>query len=140
MPVAWGGTSTVAFWATMAEMLPRFLPVLLEGLLVAVEVAVGAFAVALVIGLVLALLTRSPLRAVRAPAWGYIELIRGTPALTQLFILYFGLSEIGLSLSPMTAAITGLGANGAAYLAHVYRAGIDGGGSRPARGGPVAWA
>lgn len=109
----------------MAEMLPRFLPVLLEGLLVALQVAVGAFAVALVMGLVLALLTRSPFRIVRAPAWAYIELIRGTPALTQLFILYFGLSEIGLSLSPMTAAITGLGANGAAYLAHVYRAGID---------------
>jgi His/Glu/Gln/Arg/opine family amino acid ABC transporter permease subunit len=109
----------------MAEMLPRFLPVLLEGLLVAVEVAIGAFMVALVAGLLLALLTRSTVRLLRAPAWVYIELVRGTPALTQLFILYFGLSEIGLSMSPMTAAIVGLGANGAAYLAHVYRAGID---------------
>jgi His/Glu/Gln/Arg/opine family amino acid ABC transporter permease subunit len=109
----------------MADVLPRFLPVLLEGLLVAAQVALGAFALALVAGLLLALLTRSPVRLLRAPAWAYIELIRGTPALTQLFILYFGLSEIGLSLSPMTAAVTGLGANGAAYLAHVYRAGID---------------
>jgi His/Glu/Gln/Arg/opine family amino acid ABC transporter permease subunit len=109
----------------MADVLPRFLPVLLEGLLVAAQVAVGAFALALAAGLLLALLTRSPVRLLRAPAWAYIELIRGTPALTQLFILYFGLSEIGLSLSPMTAAVTGLGANGAAYLAHVYRAGID---------------
>lgn len=120
-----GATSTSAFWATMAEVLPRFLPVLLAGLAVAVQVALGAFALALVGGLALALLTRSPIRLLRAPAWGYVELIRGTPALTQLFILYFGLSEIGLSLSPMTAAIAGLGANGAAYLANVYRAGID---------------
>jgi His/Glu/Gln/Arg/opine family amino acid ABC transporter permease subunit len=109
----------------MAEMLPRFLPVLLEGLLVALQVAIGAFAVALAAGLLLALFTRSTVRLLRAPAWAYIELVRGTPALTQLFILYFGLSEIGLSMSPMTAAIVGLGANGAAYLAHVYRAGID---------------
>ena len=124
----------------MAEVLPRFLPILLQGLAVAVEVAVGAFAVALVAGLVLALLTRSPIRLLRAPAWGYIELIRGTPALTQLFILYFGLSEIGLSLSPMTAAIIGLGANGAAYLAHVYRAGIDGGRSPASARPPCRWA
>ena len=109
----------------MAEVLPRFLPVLLAGLAVAVEVALGAFALALVAGLALALLTRSPTRLLREPAWAYIEFVRGTPALTQLFILYFGLSEIGLSLSPMTAAITGLGANGAAYLANIYRAGID---------------
>jgi polar amino acid transport system permease protein/cystine transport system permease protein len=121
----WGATSTIAFWTTMADVLPHFLPVLLAGLVVAVKVALGAFALALTAGLILALLTRSPVRALRAPAWGYIELVRGTPALTQLFILYFGLSEIGLSLSPMTAAITGLGANGAAYLANIYRAGID---------------
>ena len=109
----------------MVEVLPRFLPVLLQGLTVAVEVAIGAFALALVAGLGLALFTRSRISMLRVLAWGYIELVRGTPALTQLFILYFGLSEIGLSISPMTAAIAGLGANGAAYLAHVYRAGIE---------------
>jgi polar amino acid transport system permease protein/cystine transport system permease protein len=61
---------------------------------------------------------------IRFLARSYVELIRGTPALTQLFIIYFGLSEIGLSLSPMAAAIIGLGANGAAYLAEIFRAGI----------------
>ena len=51
--------------------------------------------------------------------------MRGTPALTQLFIIYFGLADIGLGMPPLAAAIVGLGANGAAYLSEVFRAGIS---------------
>jgi polar amino acid transport system permease protein/cystine transport system permease protein len=114
----------MGFWHTMVDVFPRFMPVLLEGAVIAVEVAAGALAVALVGGLVVALVTFSPFGPLRWVARTYIEVIRGTPALTQLFIIYFGLSDIGLELSPMTAAIIGLGGNGAAYLAEVYRAGI----------------
>jgi len=114
----------MGFWHTMVDVFPHFMPVLLEGAVIAVEVAAGALAVALVGGLVVALVTFSPFGPLRWIARTYIEVIRGTPALTQLFIIYFGLSDIGLELSPMTAAIIGLGGNGAAYLAEVYRAGI----------------
>ena len=103
---------------------PHFLAILLGGAVVAVEVAAGALLVALAGGLILALMTVAPLRPLRWIARAYIELIRGTPALTQLFIIYFGLADIGLGMPPLAAAITGLGANGAAYLAEVYRAGI----------------
>jgi len=103
---------------------PHFLDILLGGAVVAVEVAAGALLVALAGGLILALMTVTPLRPLRWIARAYIELIRGTPALTQLFIIYFGLADLGLGMPPMAAAITGLGANGAAYLAEVYRAGI----------------
>ena len=60
----------------------------------------------------------------RRAAGSYIELIRGTPALTQLFLIYFGLASAGFVLSAFTAAVVGLGLNYAAYLAEVYRAGI----------------
>ncbi len=109
----------------MWEVAPGFLPVLLEGAWVAVQVAAGGLAVALAGGLALAVLSISPAKPVRVVAWAYIEVIRGTPALAQLFIIYFGLSDIGIGLSPMSAAIIGLGANGAAYLSQVYRAGIE---------------
>jgi His/Glu/Gln/Arg/opine family amino acid ABC transporter permease subunit len=112
------------FWQTMVEVFPRFMPVLLEGAEIALEVAAGALVVALIAGLLLALLTIAPVKPLRIVGRAYIELIRGTPALTQLFIIYFGLSDIGLELPPMAAAIIGLGMNGAAYLAEVYRAGI----------------
>jgi His/Glu/Gln/Arg/opine family amino acid ABC transporter permease subunit len=84
---------------------PHFLAILLGGAVVAVEVAAGALLVALAGGLILALMTVAPLRPLRWIARAYIELIRGTPALTQLFIIYFGLSDVGLELSPMTASV-----------------------------------
>ena len=58
-------------------------------------------------------------------ARSWIELIRGTPALTQLFILYFGLADFGLQMPPLVAAIVGLGINGSAYLAEIFRSGIQ---------------
>jgi His/Glu/Gln/Arg/opine family amino acid ABC transporter permease subunit len=92
--------------------------------MISVEVAAGALVVALIAGLLVALTTVAPLKPLRVAGRAYIEIIRGTPALTQLFIIYFGLSDVGLELSPMTAAIVGLGGNFAAYFAEVYRAGI----------------
>ena len=112
------------FWQTMVEVFPRFMPVLLEGAEIALEVAAGALVVALIAGLLLALMTIAPVKPLRIAGRAYIELIRGTPALTQLFIIYFGLADLGLGMPPLAAAITGLGLNGAAYLAEVYRAGI----------------
>jgi His/Glu/Gln/Arg/opine family amino acid ABC transporter permease subunit len=114
----------LSFWSSFMQTAPHFLDILLGGAVVAVEVAAGALLVALAGGLILALMTVTPLRPLRWIARAYIELIRGTPALTQLFIIYFGLADLGLGMPPMAAAITGLGANGAAYLAEVYRAGI----------------
>jgi polar amino acid transport system substrate-binding protein len=54
----------------------------------------------------------------------YIEIYRGTPLLIQLFILYYGLPNIGISLSPWAVAFIGLGMNYAAYEAELYRGGI----------------
>jgi polar amino acid transport system permease protein/cystine transport system permease protein len=115
----------VTFWTRLVEVGPHFLPVLLAGFWISLQVALGAFLVALAGGLVLALLAASPLRPLRVAGWAYIELMRGTPALTQLFIIYFGLADLGLGMPPMAAAIVGLGMNGSAYLSQVYRAGLE---------------
>jgi polar amino acid transport system substrate-binding protein len=82
-----------------------------------------AFAVTLGIFItVLRLYGRPPFTTLAA---GYVELYRGTPLLIQLYILYYGLPNIGISLSPFLAAIIGLGMNYAAYEAELYRAGIS---------------
>ena len=112
------------FFETLFRVLPSFLPFLLEGAKVAVQIAFGALIIAIVLGLFLAIMLVMRIKVVRFLARSYVEIMRGTPALLQLFIIYFGLSDIGLSLSPMAAAIIGLGANGSAYLAEVFRAGI----------------
>jgi His/Glu/Gln/Arg/opine family amino acid ABC transporter permease subunit len=72
-----------------------------------------------------ALLRLSRWRLLRYPAIAYIEFLRGTPALVQLFVIYFGLPDTGFQPTPLEAAIVGLGLNGAAYLAEIYRAGIE---------------
>ena len=56
---------------------------------------------------------------------GYIEIIRGTPLLVQLFIIYFGMPQIGISLEPITAALIGLSLNSAAYQAEYLRGSIQ---------------
>ena len=114
----------MALPTTVWESVQAFLPVLLEGALVSAQVAAGGLVVALAGGLILALLVQSANRPLRWLGIAYVELIRGTPALAQLFILYFGLADYGLRLPPMAAAIIGLGMNGSAYLAEVFRAGI----------------
>jgi polar amino acid transport system substrate-binding protein len=58
-------------------------------------------------------------------AKAYVELIRGTPLLIQLFFIYYGLPELGIRLNPFVAGILGLGLNYAASEAENYRAGIQ---------------
>jgi His/Glu/Gln/Arg/opine family amino acid ABC transporter permease subunit len=102
-----------------------FLTTLLGGWPETVTVALGALIFALIFGLFVALMRLSRWRALRYPAIAYLEVFRGTPALVQLFVIYFGFPDIGFEPSPFQAAIVGLGLNGAAYLSEVYRAGIE---------------
>ncbi len=100
------------------------LPVLLFGAVTTIEVTVGGFIIATVLGLLCAILLGSSSRIVRWIIAVYVDVFRAVPVLTQLFIIYFGLTEIGIRLSPLSAAIVGFGINGGAYLTEVFRAGI----------------
>jgi polar amino acid transport system permease protein/cystine transport system permease protein len=113
------------FWQRFVDNLPYFLEELIPAAGVTVRIAAGAFVLAIVAGLVLALLQTVRIGLVTLVVRTYIELVRGTPVLAQLFILYFGLTEIGIRFTPIQAAILGLGLNGGAYLAEVFRAGIE---------------
>jgi His/Glu/Gln/Arg/opine family amino acid ABC transporter permease subunit len=101
------------------------LPVLLFGAITTIEVTIGSFVVATLIGLTLALLQRLHLRLLNAVIAVYVDVFRAVPVLTQLFIIYFGLTEIGIRLDPIPAAIIGFGINGGAYLTEVFRAGVE---------------
>lgn len=103
----------------------RFLPALIKGAFITAGLSVLSMALAVVLGLILTLCRLYGNRFLRFLASSYIELYRGTPLLIQLYILYYGLPNIGLTLSPVAAAIIGLGMNYAAYEAEVYRAGIE---------------
>ena len=89
------------------------------------ELMLIAFFIALVFGAVLAAMRRSRFTLLSRIAGVYLTAVRGTPVLAQLFFIYFGLAEMGLVLSSWQAAIIGLGGNSAAYVAEIYRAGIE---------------
>ena len=84
-------------------------------------VALGAVA----LGAVGAVAAQSRLRAVRAVPAIYVEAIRNTPLLVQIYIIYFGLPAIGLRLTPPVAAVLALGFNAGAYASEILRAGIE---------------
>ena len=88
------------------------------------QVTAGSLALALVLGIFVAVARISSFKLLSYPALIYTDVMRGTPALVQLFIIYFGLSDLGLEFDPISAAIIGLGLNGAAYVGEIYRAGI----------------
>ena len=106
------------------EMLPYFLNVLGIGALTTVGLTAAAFVVAALLGFCLALMRLSRSRVLSLIASVYLEIFRNIPILTQLFILYFGLTYIGITLPAIGAAIIGFGLNGAAILSEVFRASI----------------
>ncbi len=100
----------------------------LQGAVVTLLVSVGAMGIAMILGMALALARlpspRPGRRGLAVAATIYIELFRGTPVLLQLYVLYYGLAPV-YPLSPLVAAVLGLGLNYAAYEAEIYRAGLQ---------------
>ena len=104
---------------------PKYLPLLLRGAVTTVELSVLGMALAVAAGLVVVLARLYGAAPVRWLAQAYVEVIRGTPLLIQLFLIYYGLPQIGLRLNAFLAGILGLGLNYAANEAENYRAGIQ---------------
>lgn len=102
-----------------------YLPLLLKAAGTTAELSVLAMGLAVVAGLVVVLLRLYGLGPIRWLAKAYVELVRGTPLLIQLFLIYYGLPELGIRLNAFCAAILGLGLNYAASEAENYRAGIQ---------------
>ena len=102
-----------------------FLPLLLKGAGITIMLSVVSMALAIALGLLLAVTRFYRPPFIGGIATAYVEIYRGTPLLIQLFIIYYGLPNIGIALSPLAAAIIGLGMNYAAYEAEIYRGGIE---------------
>jgi len=102
-----------------------FLPPLLKGAWLTIVVSMLAFALAMIVGLLFAIARMSRFAPLRIAAAIYIQVIRGTPLLLQLFFIYYVLPYNGIVLSPFVSAIIGLTANYAAYMAEIFRSGIQ---------------
>lgn len=97
----------------------------LEGCAVTVELSIISLFIGMIFGIVFALSRISSNPILKALGGFYVWIVRGTPLLVQLFILYFGLPQLGIKLSPMAAGIVGLSFNTGAYITEIIRSGIQ---------------
>jgi len=104
--------------------LQEALPSLLRGALVSIEIAALSCAIGLVFGTALALLETGTSRFWRTLVTIYVGIIRGTPMLVQIMIVFFVLPQIGISFSAFWSAVVAIGLNSSAYLSQVIKAGI----------------
>ena len=107
------------------DLVWRYAPSLISGFGVTILCWSLGGALGLLLGFAIAVLNRLPLPPLR---WGlrvFVEIVRGTPFLVQLFLLYAGGPSIGLKLDATTAGIVGLGLYSSAYFAEIFRAGFS---------------
>jgi cystine transport system permease protein len=107
------------------ELLRDAAPVLLTGAGYTLMFALASMVGGLALGFPAAILRMSPYRALRWPADLYVSLMRGTPLLVQIFVIYYGLPSIGIEFTPVTAGVLALSLNSGAYLSESLRGAIQ---------------
>lgn len=98
----------------------------LSGLKYTLLLAVLGVFFGFVLGIIVSLLRMSKLWILRFIATAWVEFLRGTPMLVQLFLIHYGLPEFGLEFTPIQSGAITLTINSSAYLAEIFRAGIQG--------------
>ncbi len=105
----------------IGETLPDFW----AGFLSTLSISMAAFAGAMALGVITCALSIQPSRWLRLPAVVYIDVVRATPLLAQLYFLYFGLPILGLGMPEITVGIIALALNSGAYVSEIVRSGIQ---------------
>ncbi|MEH7523734.1 amino acid ABC transporter permease [Bacillus sp. JJ1503] len=108
------------------DIIIDYLPFLLKGLALTIGLSIGGILIGSVLGFFVALGKMSKIKWLRLPFIWYINFFRGTPLLVQLFLIHFGFMPLFMSpASTIASAIAALSLNSAAYVAEIFRAGIQ---------------
>ncbi len=107
------------------DMIMNYRDFFLSGLKYTLLLAVLGVVFGFALGIVVSLLRMSKWRILRFIASAWVEFLRGTPMLVQLFIIHYGLPELGLEFTPIQSGAITLTINSSAYLAEIFRAGIQ---------------
>jgi polar amino acid transport system permease protein/putative glutamine transport system permease protein len=106
------------------NFLKSFYPMLLQGARYTLIISAGALALGFVLGVIVALMRQSKSKLFRFVGSAWVEFLRNTPFLVQLFFLYFGLPELGIHTDPIVTSILALGINSSAPNCEVIRSGL----------------
>ena len=103
----------------------EYLPLFLTGLKSTFLISIVSIMLALVVGIIACACRISGIKSIKYPAIAYIEIIRSTPLLVQIYFLYFGLPTLGIRIPELQTGILALTLNSGAYIAEIIRAGIN---------------
>ncbi len=106
-------------------LIDSFPKILINGLTVTLPLTIISFALALVIALITALVQTAKIPVLRQLARFYVWVIRGTPVLVQLFVVFYGLPSLGVLINPFPAAVACFAINEGAYCAETIRAALE---------------
>ncbi len=109
-------------WGILVDSFPKLLE---YGIKVTVPLTIFSYAIALAVALIVALIQYANVKVLRQICRFYIWVVRGTPLLVQLYIVFFGLPGIGIKLDPFPAAMIVLGFNEGAYMAETIRGALE---------------
>ena len=112
--------------SVLVDIVLRYWPSLLRGTLVTLELTVTSLVLSILLGLLGAFGRLARSRLIYGVTTMYVEAVRGTPLLLQLFFVYFSLTQFGIVLSGFMAATIALGVFGGAFLSEIFRSGIQG--------------
>ena len=109
-------------WSLIADNLP----LLLQGSLVTIKITAFSVAAGFIIGMLASIANLSSFKPLRWLVRIYVDVVRGTPMLVQIFLIYFALPQIiGQRIDPFIAAVTACSLNSGAYMSEIFRAGIQ---------------
>lgn len=109
----------------LLDLLREAAPIMLTGAGYTLMFALASMVGGLALGFPAAVMRMSPWAALRWPATLYVSVMRGTPLLVQIFVIYYGLPSVGIEFSPVTAGVLALSLNAGAYLSKSLRGAID---------------
>lgn len=107
------------------DLIIEFLPLFAEGTLITLAATIVGFLLALVIGGVLLALMRTPYRLIHVPAKLFMDFVRSTPLLVQVYFLFFVLPDFGIRMPAFLTGVVALGLHHGAFISETYRAGLN---------------
>ena len=108
----------------MFDFLPKYYTTYIDATVTTLKVSLIALLIGLLLGIVICLAKISTIKVLNVLATIYVEVIRNTPILVQIMIIYFALPEVGISFTPFMSAIIALSINSGAYVSEIFRSGI----------------
>jgi His/Glu/Gln/Arg/opine family amino acid ABC transporter permease subunit len=106
------------------DIVQTAIPLLAKGTLVTLQIALISGVLSILLGFALGLSALGNVRLLRLLVAGYVDFIRGTPLLIQIFLIFFALPVVGVRLNEIWAGIVALSINTAAYMAETVRGGV----------------